>query len=240
MGRHRLGEAGCTNSRSIPYAVLDFIRSQTMQSEMLRATASQKLTVGERRQIEIDGELTELHKQESNAVALLVKYGEVASITAELEKVMGSIKKLEQERALLNVAPSQDALSDMVDMGNILMEDDQQRLNALLQGAGYSIACEGSTVTVGEERLLTGGVHQVYEYRGSHCPTEAYRLIENSHTEHHLDMPNSKRVAAESAAFLEQEARYESGELVQQHLQWNGEAFIDVATGLVVEAVTGS
>lgn len=240
MGRHRLGEAGCTNSRSIPYAVLDFIRSQTQQSAMLRATASQKLTVGERRQIEIDGELTELHKQESNAVALWVKYGEVASITAELEKVMGSIKKLEQERAFLNVAPSQDTLSDMVDMENILMDDDQQRLNALLQDAGYFIVCEGPIITVGEEHLLTSGVHQVYEYRGSHRPTETYRLIENSHTVHHLDMPNSKRVAAESVAFLEQEARYESGELVQKHLQWNGEAFIDVATGLVVEGVTGS
>lgn len=240
MGRHRLGEAGCTNSRSIPYAVLDFIRSQTMQSAMLRATASQKLTVGERRQIEIDGELTELRKQESNAVALLVKYGEVASITAELEKVMGSIKALEQERALLNVAPSQDTLSDMVDMENNLMDDDPQRLNALLQGAGYSIVCEGATITVDEEHLLTGGTHQVYEYKGSHRPTETYRLIENSRTEHLLDMPNSKRVAAESAAFLEQEARYESGELVQQHLQWNGEAFIDVSTGLVVEGVTGS
>lgn len=245
MGRHRLGEAGCTNSRSIPYAVLDFIRSQTMQSAMLRATASQKLTVGERRQIEIDGELTELRKQESNAVALLVKYGEVASITAELEKVMGSIKALEQERALLNVAPSQDTLSDMVDLEWTLFDDvehggDPQRLNALLQGAGYSIVCEGATITVDEEHLLTGGVHQVYLYKGSHRPTETYRLIENNHTEHHLDMPNSKRVAAESAAFLEQEARYESGELVQQHLQWNGEAFIDVATGLIVDGVTGS
>lgn len=240
MGRHRLGEAGCTNSRSIPYAVLDFIRSRTMQSAMLRATASQKLTVGERRQIEIDGELTELLKQESNAVALLVKYGEVASITAELEKVMGSIKALEQERALLNVAPSQDTLSDMVDMENILMDDDPQRLNALLQGAGYSIVCEGATITVGEEHLLTGGTHQAYEYKGSHRPTETYRLIENSRIEHHLDMPNSKRVAAELAAFLEQEARYESGELLCQHLQWNGEAFIDVATGLVVDGATGS
>ena len=240
MGRHRLGEAGCTNSRSIPYAVLDFIRSQTQQSAMLRATASQKLTVGERRQIEIDGELTELRKQESNAVALLVKYGEVASITAELEKVMGSIKALEQERALLNVAPSQDTLSDMVDMENILMDDDPQRLNALLQGAGYSIVCEGATITVDEEHLLTGGTHQVYEYKGSHRPTETYRLTENSRTEHLLDMPNSKRVAAELAAFLEQEERYESGELMRKHLQWNGETFIDVATGLIVDGVTGS
>ena len=128
----------------------------------------------------------------------------------------------------------------MVDMENILMGDELQRLNALLQDAGYFIVCEGATITAGEEHLLTGGIHQVYEYKGSHRPTETYRLIENSHTDHHLDMPNSKRVAAESAGFLEQEARYESGELVQKHLQWNGEAFIDVATGLVVEGVTGS
>ena len=125
-------------------------------------------------------------------------------------------------------------------MENTLTNDDQQRLNALPQGAGYSIVCEGSTITVGEEHLLTGGVNQVYLYKGSHRPTETYRLIENSHTEHHLDMPNSKRVAAESAAFLEQEARYESGELGRKHLQWNGKAFIDVATGLKVEGVTGS
>lgn len=240
MGRHRLGEAGCTNSRSIPYAVLDFIRSQTQQSAMLRATASQKLTVGERRQIEIDGELTELHRQSENLAESLAEFGMLAPIRAKLEKVTKSIQKLEQERAFLNVAPSQDTLSDMVDMENILMDDDQQRLNALLQGAGYSIVCEDATITVGEEHLLTGGVHQVYEYKGSHRPTETYRLIENSHTEHHLDMPNSKRAAAEYAAFLEQEARYESGELVRQHLQWNGEEFIDVATGLVVEGVTGS
>ena len=128
----------------------------------------------------------------------------------------------------------------MVDMENILMDDELQRLNALLQDAGYFIVCEGPIITVGEEHLLTGGTHQAYEYKGSHRPTETYRLIENSRIEHHLDMPNSKRVAAELAAFLEQEARYESGELLCQHLQWNGEAFIDVATGLVVEGVTGS
>ena len=144
------------------------------------------------------------------------------------------------ERAAFNVQPRQDRLSDMVDMENILMDDDQQRLNALLQGASYSIVYEGATITVGEEHLLTGGVHQVYEYRGSHRTTEAYRLIENSRIEHRLDMPNSERVAAEFAAFLKQEARYESGELVRQHLQWNGEAFVDVTTGFVVDGVTRS
>lgn len=58
----------------------------------------------------------------------------------------------------------------MVDMENILMDDELQRLNALLQDAGYFIVCEGPIIIVGEEHLLTGGVHQVYEYRGSHRP----------------------------------------------------------------------
>jgi DNA invertase Pin-like site-specific DNA recombinase len=227
MGRHRLGDAGCSNSRSIPMTVLDFIRSQTMQSAMLRATASQKLTIGEKRLIEIEGELTELHKQSEHLADSLAEFGMLPPIRAKLEKVMESIKKLEREQTFLNVTPSQDTLSDMVDMENILMDDDQQRLNALLQGVGYAIVCDDTTITVDEEHLLAGGVRQVYEYKGSHRPTETYRVIENGRIEHHLDMPNSKRVAA-----LQEE--FESTPITQE-LQWNGKEFIDVATGLVVD-----
>ncbi|MNG02151.1 hypothetical protein D3C84_851610 [compost metagenome] len=198
-----------------------------MQSAILRATASQKLTVGEKRQIEIEGELTELHKQSERLADSLAEFGMLPPIRAKLEQVSGAIQALEQERAFLNVTPSQDTLSDMVEMENILLDDDPQRLNALLQGVGYSIVCDGSTITVDEEHLHSGGTRQVYEYKGSHRATETYRLIENNHTEHHLDMPNSKRATAALAEF-------EATPVVQE-LQWNGEAFIDVTTGLVVE-----
>lgn len=203
MGRHRLGKAGCDNSRSIPMTILDFIRSRTMQSAMLRATANQKLTIGEKRLIEIDGELGELNKQIERLVDAIAEFGTVPSIRTKMESAKSGIEKLEKERAFLTVAPRQETVSDMVDIENILMDDDQQRLNAMLQEAGYSIVCDGTTITVEEENLYDteSGNHQTFEYMGSHRATETYRVIENNRTEHHLDMPNSSIVEAMRVEF---------------------------------------
>ena len=201
MGRHRLGEAGCSNSRSIPMHVLDFVRSQTMYGAMQRAAASQNLSSGEKRMIEIDGELTELRRRESNAAEAVVQYGMAKVFTDALDKVLAQIEQLEQEKALLNVAPAPSTLDDMIDLQHTLMDDDEQRLNALLQDVGYVIVCDDTTITVNEPHLESGGNTQVYEYKGSHRPTETYRLLENGCVEHHLDMPNSKRLAAAQAEF---------------------------------------
>jgi DNA invertase Pin-like site-specific DNA recombinase len=219
MGRHRLGEAGCSNSRSIPMHVLDFVRSQTMYGAMLRAAASQNLTSGEKRMIEIDGELTELRRRESNAAEAVVQYGMSKVFTDVLDKVLVQIDKLEEEKALLKVTPAPSTLDDMIDLQHTLMDDDEQRLNALLQGVGYAIVCNGTTITVNEPHMDTVGDCQVYEYKGSHRPTETYRVIENNHTEHHLDMPNSKRVAAAIAEF--------EATPITQHLRWNGTEFVE-------------
>ncbi|WP_324734070.1 recombinase family protein [Pseudomonas paeninsulae] len=220
MGRHRLGDAGCSNSRSIPMHVLDFVRSQTMYGAMQRAAASQNLTSGEKRLIEIEGELTELQRQSANLADSLAEFGMLAPIRAKLEQVTASIQKLEQDRALLKTAPAPATLGDMIDLQHTLMDDDEQRLNALLQGVGYAIICDGTTITVDEPHLQTKGECQVYEYKGSHRATETYRVIENNHTEHHLDMPNSKLVEAMIAEF--------ENTPITQTLRWNGTEFIEV------------
>ncbi|MQT34688.1 recombinase family protein [Pseudomonas helleri] len=208
MGRQRLGKAGCDNSRSIPMTVLDFIRSRTMQSAMLRAASNQKMTIGERRLIEIDGELSELNKQVERLVDAIAEFGTVPSIRTKMESVKGGIAELEKERAFLTVAPRQETISDMVDIENILMDDDQQKLNAMLQEAGYVIVCDGTTMTVEEENLYDteSGNHQVFEYKGANRATETYRLIENNRIEHHLDMPNSSIVEAQIEEDLRDEA----------------------------------
>lgn len=139
--------------------------------------------------------------------------------TDVLDKVLVQIDQLEQEKALLKVAPAPSTLADMVDLQHTLLDDDEQRLNALLQGVGYAIVCDGTTITVNEPHLQTDGDIQVYEHNGSHRPTETYRVIENNHTEHHLDMPNSKRVAAAQAEF--------EATPITQHLRWNGEEFVE-------------
>lgn len=220
MGRHRLGEAGCSNSRSIPMHVLDYIRSQTMYGAMQRAAASQNLSSGEKRMIEIDGELTELRRRELNAAEAVVQYGMSKAITDVLDKVLAQIGELEQEKVLLKVAPAPSTLEDMVDLQHALLDDDKQRLNALLQGVGYAIVCDGPTITVNESHIETGGSVQVYEYKGSHRPTETYRLLENGQLLA-LDMPNSKQAAAALAEF--------EATPITQHLQWDGgDGFVEV------------
>ena len=60
------------------------------------------------------------------------------------------------------MAPAPTTLDDMIDLQHTLMDDDEQRLNALLQNVGYTIVFDDKTITVDEEHLL-GGVRRVYE-----------------------------------------------------------------------------
>lgn len=217
--RHSKGVDGCANGRSIPMHVLDFVRSQTMYGAMQRAAASQNLTSGEKRLIEIEGELIELQRQSANLADSLAEFGMLQPIRSKLEQVTASIQLLEQERALLKVSPAPVSMDDMIDLQHTLLDDDQMRLNALLQGVGYAIVCDGTTITVDEPHLQTAGERQVYEYKGSHRSAETYRVIENNHTEHHLDKPNSKRVAAAIAEF--------EATPITQSLRWSGTKFVE-------------
>jgi hypothetical protein len=237
--RHRFGDSvdGCTNSRSIPMTVLDYIRNQTAHAALIRAAKSQNLTASEKRQIEIDGELTELRKQESNAVALLVRYGDAVSINAELDKVISQIRKLELELALLKATPAPVTLGDMIDEEERLLDDDPVKLNALLQSVGYAMMVDDRTITVKEASIYNGLEQQVYRYLGANRVNGTYKLLQNDESVLELTNLDSKVYKAEYAAHLEEEARYESGELVRQELKWNGEAFVDVATGLVVDVL---
>lgn len=222
MARHRLGKDGCDNSRSIPMHVLDYIRAMTMQGAMLRATASQKLSIGEKRLIEIEGEVAELEKQSERLAESLAEFGMLTPIRAKLEQVTAGLQELEKERALLQVAPSQSTLDDMVDIENVLLDDDCERLNALLQSADYQIVCDGTTITVKEPHLYHGGDVQVFEYKGAHRPSSTYKLTENGERLLSLPMPslNADPVPMEP---------------VKQVLNWNGFDFVDEATGEIVQ-----
>lgn len=202
MARHRLGEAGCSNSRSIPMHILTLICSQTMQQPLHRAAASQNLSENEKRLIAIDGEVADLHRKSENLVELLAEHGKaLPSIGVKLDRLTSSLEALEQERALLRTSPVAMSTSEIISLENELLDEDPERLNALLRGVGYKIVCDGTRITVDEPHLQYGGYHQVFEYLGSHRPTETYRLSINGDV-FAIDMPNSKRVAADYAAFV--------------------------------------
>lgn len=203
MARHRLGAAGCSNSRSIPMHVLTLICSQTMQAPLGRAAVSQNLTENEKRLLAIEGEVADLQRKSENLVDLIAEHGKtLPSIRLKLEKLTASLEALEQERALLRTAPVAMSMSEIVGLENELLDEDPERLNALLRGVGYKIVCDGPLITVDEPALnFSAGDRQVYEYLGAHRPTETYRVSFNGQVLA-IDMPNSKRVAAEYAAFM--------------------------------------
>ncbi|VVM85408.1 recombinase family protein [Pseudomonas fluorescens] len=180
MSRHRLGDAGCPNSKSIPYSVLDYILSVTYYEPLERALAGQHLTAGEKREIEIEGELVELRKQSENAAEGLVKYGMLKAITDVLDKVTASIQALEEERALLKTAPAPTTLIAMMTVEDDLRSNDPVKLNALLRGAGYKIVCDGGDIVVNEPRSNVNDLPvQNFHYSGFNRKTCLYELTDN-------------------------------------------------------------
>nr|WP_294971548.1 recombinase family protein [uncultured Pseudomonas sp.] len=173
--RIRLGELGCTNNRSIPYMLLDYIRSQTSHSALQRAVTSQRLTASEKRTIEIDGELKELHKQSESVASALVKFGMLPAIEAELEKIRDAIQALETEKATLPTITAH--LDDVIEVENDFLDTDFMKLNALLQSVDYRIVCTGTTITVEEQSFGDGAERQTYVYQGVHRPTGTYRFL---------------------------------------------------------------
>ncbi|MCY1291035.1 hypothetical protein D9M70_402060 [compost metagenome] len=173
--RIHLGKRGCENRRSFPYHVLDYIRSQTSHSALQRAVASQTLTQSEKRIIEIDGELKELHKQSENVAKALAQYGMLPAITSQLDQIQESIRTLEAERASIPTLTAE--LDDVIELENDLLDDDEIKLNALLKSVGYRIVCHGESgqIVVNESSFGEGDVQEFF-YKGVHRPTDSYVL----------------------------------------------------------------
>lgn len=221
--RHHFGGGpdGCSNKHSIPYAVFDYIRSQTAHAALVRAARSKTLSQSEKRLIEIDGQLGELHKQSERAAEGLAAYGMLPAIKAVLDRVIDSMRALEQERALLNATPVEAALDDMIDEEDMLLDDDPERLSALLKSAGYELLVDDCTITVNEQSVFNNFPKQTYRFVRTDRVKGVYEVVENEVSL--LELPNlhSKVQKAKLAAYYAEETRYESGELERTVMHWN-------------------
>lgn len=164
--RHRYGNRpeGCSNSRSIPYAVLDYVRVQTSQAALARAAQSRNLNANEKRQIEIAGEIQELHRQAEHAAEGLARYGMVKAITDVLDRVTAQITALEQEQAMLKVAPSPPTKLDLGLLELSLWAGDPEKFNALLQSVGYVIWVDDRTITINSDGADADQPSQVFRF----------------------------------------------------------------------------
>jgi len=223
VSRHRFGSGvgGCTNKRSIPYEVFDFIRARTAHGALVRASQSQNLSASEKRQIEIDGELTELRKHAVHAAEGLARYGMLRAITDVLDRVTAQIDQLEKERVLLQAVPPPVTVDDMVEVENDLLDEDVVKLNALLQGVGYEMVVDDRTITVQEASVFTDTDLHVFRFLGTDRVLGTYRVSLNGERLEDLPNPDSKVQQAAWAAYLEEDAKYESGELTRQEFRFN-------------------
>lgn len=205
ISRHHYGEGqgGCTNKRSIPEFVLDFIRLQTAHSAVARASASQQLTVSEKRQIEIDGEVRELQTQIDNTAEALVRYGSLKPFTDAMDRLTSQTAALEEERALLRTAPTDLSLDDAVHLELNLSEDDPMKYNALLQGAGYVMWVDDRTITVNERSVFNDRDVQVFRFLGTDRVKGIYRLEMNGESIAELPNVNSAAAKAKDGAYEE-------------------------------------
>lgn len=222
MSRHRLGSDGCTNSRSIPYTVLGYIRAVTSHSALQRAAQSQHLTANEKREIAIEGELHSLHQQSATVVDALAEYGKLPAIAAKLATITSAIEALEAERALLKATAAPLSLDDVIETENDLLDDDPMKLNALLQNVGYAIHCDDKTITVHESSFGGDCTTQIYRYSHVNRASNSYILF-HGETEIRLRLPDADRDARELAEFLAQPITqhfvYKDGQLIEVEVE---------------------
>jgi hypothetical protein len=217
--RHRYGARGCTNAKSIPTMVLEFVRHQTAFEPLKRASMSRNLTTSEKRELEIDGELAELQRQAATAAEGAVKYG-MAAFGSVLDKVTTLIKELEQERLVLAATPAPSSDWAMMELQEDLAIEDDVRLNALLQEAGYIISCNERVITVAEPSFEYGGVTQVIEYLGKDRVDGLFRIRWNGHGFAIPDLESAPQRAEFNAA-IELNDRLEAGELEYGNWCWD-------------------
>lgn len=202
MNRHRLGvNVGCSNSKSIPYQVLEFIRFSTSNDALLEAMKRQQLSTSDKRLIALEAELNDRHSASQRLAGMVADFGaDMPALGAKLKEVAEEIRQLEQEKTLLTSTESPLGFDSAIDYDDTLRFDDNDtvKLNALLQSVGYKIVCNGSTITVDQPSVQDTSPQQVYQYVMASRSKNAYILRHNGHTEHQLPIPNKRTTAVSS------------------------------------------
>jgi len=169
--------------------------------------------------IEVDGELRELHRKSSDLVEALAEFGNLPAIREKLAAVSQQIAALENEQTLLKASPAPLSLDDVIEAENDYLNDDPQKLNALLQGVGYAIHCDDKTITVHEPSFGSDSTTQVFRYSHVNRPTNSYVFLQGD-TEIRIPVPNAQHFAEQARQLSELEQpstktiTYRDGQLI--------------------------
>ncbi|MDH4554784.1 recombinase family protein [Pseudomonas sp. BN417] len=189
--RHRIGELGCTNNKSIPYALFNFLASQTSSSYLQRALQQQQLSESEKQAIVVRGELDEI-SQRLDQLYGLAELGatdelkrRIQALIAEREEKQGRLTFLVQDSGPIT-------LDDAVETENDLLDDDSERWNALLKSVGFAIHFF-------PDGRITAPVESINGYDFSECryagyaPKPAMYLMDTPHGRYEFENLSSKK-----------------------------------------------
>lgn len=163
--RARLGDAGCTNKTNWPVMLLDYARSITMGNAIQRAMEGVSASDNDRKRIELEGEINTASKSIGRLVAVLADH-DIQEVRESLATAVARRDELQAQLALVVSAPAVRDFDLAIDYSETLLDDDPQKLNSILQTAGYVITCNGNEATINEQCYDVGPSAQHIVYQG--------------------------------------------------------------------------
>ncbi|MDH0141145.1 recombinase family protein [Aquipseudomonas alcaligenes] len=166
--RERLGEIGCSNGKSLPGDVVEWVRRKTYRAWLERVRNQRRLSDARVRIIEIDRELEVVGQEITQTIKLAKGLDDVQEIQNEIRRLQARRDGLKAEKIGLEQDDTErvwtmtirelQELQKSGDSDAVALEADKMKLNALLQTAGYAITVkpvrEGLELSVGKTSFV--------------------------------------------------------------------------------------
>ncbi|EKT4466792.1 recombinase family protein [Pseudomonas putida] len=136
--RARRGATGCSNSKGIPYAVISMAVQLSCWKHVNDALAGQYLTESQKREVEIDGQISEIELKIARLVPRLAELDDIDEVADLLRDLKAERKALQNEKASLK---HEDATIKERIFNSLDLMADPIKANALLQSVGYKVIC---------------------------------------------------------------------------------------------------
>lgn len=142
MNHHKLKDAGCSNNKSIPYNVIQYLYLLTAWYGLGRALQKQTLTNAEKQKILIQQEIDTISQNITKLVALVLN-GDIPEISQKLSELNQKRTELQAELDSIDAGAVADTQRQAVILEEKrLISSDPLVLNAMLRDAGYWIAAD--------------------------------------------------------------------------------------------------
>ncbi|WP_081730571.1 recombinase family protein [Zestomonas thermotolerans] len=142
MNHHKFKDAGCSNNKSIPYNVIQYLYLRTAWYGLERALQKQTLTNAEKQKILIQQEIDTISQNITKLVALVLN-GDIPEISQKLSELNQKRTELQAELDSIEAGAVTDTQRQAVILEEKrLISSDPLVLNAMLRDAGYWIAAD--------------------------------------------------------------------------------------------------